>query len=209
MRIRPADNSIGILLSGRGSNFEAIAARIESGFLDARIRIVLGNREDAPGLEHARRRGLHVACVTSKGRRRDDFDREVAGRLRERGVSLVCLAGFMRVLGPELVGAFPWGILNIHPSILPAFPGLDAQRQALEHGAKVSGCTVHFVDASLDGGPIVKQAVVPVLEQDTEEALAARILVEEHRIYSEAIGAVLGGRCETRGRRVVVHEPEV
>ena len=199
---------VGILLSGRGSNCEAIAAHIDSGSLDARIGVVLSNRENAPGLGLARRRGLPALSIPSKGRSRDDFEREAVDRLRAHGVSLVCLAGFMRILGPELVGAFPWGILNIHPSLLPAFPGLDAQRQAVEHGVKMSGCTVHFVDESLDGGPIVKQAAVPVLEGDTAGDLAARILAEEHRIYPEAIAAVLEGRCEIHGRRVVVHEPE-
>ena len=208
MRIKPSDNTIGILLSGRGTNFEAIADRVDSGTLDARIAVVLSDNADAPGLGRARHRGIETECVIPKGRSRDAFDAEVRDRLRGRGVSLVCLAGFMRVLGPRLVEGFPWRILNIHPSILPAFPGLDAQRQALEHGAKVSGCTVHFVDASLDGGPIVKQAAVPVLEQDSAEDLSSRILAEEHRIYSEAIAAVLGGCCEIRGRRVVIHEPE-
>lgn len=208
MRIVPNDSAIGVLLSGRGSNFEAIADRIDAGALPARIALVLSNREGAPGLARARQRGLETACVSSKGRDRNAFDAEIAGLLVERGVSLVCLAGFMRILGPKLVGAYPWRILNIHPSLLPAFPGLDAQRQALEHGVKVSGCTVHFVDPSLDGGPIIQQAAVPVLETDTAETLSSRILAEEHRIYPEAIQAVLEGRCELRGRRIVVHERE-
>ena len=206
MRVLPASRRIGILLSGRGSNFRAIADHVASGALDAEIALVLSNRETAPGLGDARRRGLDAVCIPSAGLAREAFDEAVAARLGAHGVSLVCLAGFMRILGSGLVRSFPYGILNIHPSLLPAFPGLDPQRQALDHGVRFSGCTVHFVDESLDGGPIVEQAVVPVLPEDSAEELSGRILVEEHRIYSEAIGAVLDGRCEVRGRRVVIHE---
>jgi phosphoribosylglycinamide formyltransferase-1 len=206
MRIQPATRRIGVLLSGRGSNFCAIADRIDSGALDAEIGLVLGNRADAAGLGEARRRGLETLCLPSKGQSREVYTRSVLEALAGRGISLVCLAGFMRVLGADFVRAFPWGILNIHPSLLPAFPGLDVQRQALEHGVRFSGCTVHFVDESLDGGPILAQAVVPVLGEDTADTLAGRILGEEHRIYSEAIASVLDGRCEIRGRRVIVHE---
>ena len=206
MRIEPSTRRVGVLLSGRGSNFRAIADNIESGALDAEVALVLANRADAAGLGEARRRGLETLCLPSKGQSREANTLSVLGALEGRGVSLVCLAGFMRVLGSDFVRAFPWGILNIHPSLLPAFPGLDVQRQALEHGVRFSGCTVHFVDESLDGGPIVAQAVVPVLGGDTVEALSERILREEHRIYTEAIRAVLDGRCEIVGRRVIVHE---
>jgi phosphoribosylglycinamide formyltransferase-1 len=206
MRLEPCNRDIGILLSGRGSNFNAIADNIESGRLDARIAIVLSNKEDAPGLKEARRRGLKGVCLPSKGVSRAEFDRNAVELLGENGVALVCLAGFMRILGPTFMRAFPCRILNIHPSLLPAFPGLDAQSQALEYGVRLSGCTVHFVDASLDGGPIVGQAMVPVLDGDTVDDLSARILVEEHKLYSEAIGKVLSGRCEIHGRRVLTHD---
>ena len=206
MRIQPASRRVAVLLSGRGSNFRAIAGHVASGALDAEVACVLGNREDAAGLREARSRGFDAVCVPSRGVDREAFDAAVAAELRAHRVSLVCLAGFMRVLGPGFVRAFPNAILNIHPSLLPAFPGLDAQQQAVDHGVRFSGCTVHFVDDLLDGGPIVKQAVVPVLADDSVEALSERILAEEHRIYSEAIGVVLDGRCEIRGRRVVIHE---
>jgi phosphoribosylglycinamide formyltransferase-1 len=194
---------LGILLSGRGSNFEAIARNIESGKLNAEIASVISNCPEARGIEIARERGLPAVVLPSSGVPRAEYDRRVVAELQNRGVELVCLAGFMRLLTAEFCRAFPLRALNIHPSLLPAFPGLDAQKQALEHGAKISGCTVHFVDERLDAGPIVLQAAVPVLDKDTEQTLAARILVEEHRIYSEAIGLVLSGRWRMEGRRVI------
>jgi phosphoribosylglycinamide formyltransferase-1 len=204
MKIQPANRRLGILLSGRGSNFDAIADRIASGKLDAEIAVVISNVESAPGLEHARARGLNSLYIPSRQRPREDFDREVVEVLREQQVSLVILAGFMRIVSRIFIDAFPCGILNIHPSLLPAFPGTEVQQKALDYGVKFSGCTVHFVDDTLDGGPIVLQASVPVLGDDTAEALSARILKEEHRIYSGAIEMVLSGRCEIVGRRVVV-----
>ncbi len=194
---------IGILLSGRGSNFEAIAESIAAGTIDAEIAVVISNRAEARGLEIARQRGLRAVCVPSKGLDRQIYDRMVVEELRKCGVDLVCLAGFMRLLSADFIREFPNRILNIHPSLLPAFPGLDAQHQALEHGVKISGCTVHFVDENLDAGPIVIQAVVPVLDEDTPETLAARILKEEHRIYSEALRLVISGRYRIEGRRVI------
>jgi phosphoribosylglycinamide formyltransferase 1 len=194
---------LGILLSSRGSNFEAIAENIQRGRLDAEIAAVISNRAEARGIEIARERGLPALVLPSKGLERAEYDRRVVAELQNRGVELVCLAGFMRLLTPEFCQAFPLRALNIHPSLLPAFPGLDAQKQALDHGAKISGCTVHFVDERLDGGPIILQAPVPVLDEDTEQTLAARILVEEHRIYSEAIGIILSGRWRMEGRRVM------
>lgn len=194
---------VGILLSGRGSNFEAIAQRIDEGKLDAEIAVVVSNIETAPGLRRARERGLDVAFVSSKGLAREAFDQQVVDILHKRRVDLVCLAGFMRLLSPSFIRAFPNRILNIHPSLLPAFPGLEAQRQALEYGVKVSGCTVHFVDEGLDSGPIISQAVVPVLDEDTEESLSARILEQEHQIYSKAIQIVLNGQIRIEGRRAV------
>ncbi len=204
MKIVSGNRQLGILLSGRGSNFAAIADRIAAGALDAEIALVISDQESAPGLAEARRRGLETAFVPSAGRSRESFDRAAVERLQEHGVSLVCLAGFMRILGPFFVRAFPMAILNIHPSLLPAFPGLDAQKQALEHGVRFSGCTVHLVDESLDGGPIVSQAVVPVLDGDSVDDLSARILDAEHQIYSDAIGRILDGRCALDGRRVRV-----
>lgn len=194
---------IGILLSGRGSNFEAIADNIAAGRLEAEIASVISNRPEARGLETARERGLPALCIPSKGIAREDYDRMVAAELKNRGVELVCLAGFMRLLSAELCRSFPMRILNIHPSLLPAFPGLDAQKQALDHGVKISGCTVHFVDEQLDAGPIILQAAVPVLDGDTVDSLSARILAEEHRIYSEAIRIVISGRWRIEGRRVI------
>jgi len=194
---------IGILLSGRGSNFEAIADSVAAGRIPAEIGLVVSNRPEARGLERARQRGLPAVCIPSKGLDRETYDRQVASALQEHHVDLVCLAGFMRLLSPFFIREFPNRILNIHPSLLPAFPGLEAQRQALEHGAKISGCSVHFVDEFLDHGPIILQAAVPVLDDDTEESLAARILAEEHRIYSEAIQLVLSGRFRVEDRRVV------
>jgi phosphoribosylglycinamide formyltransferase-1 len=202
MKIHPANRRLGILLSGRGSNFEAIADRIASGKLNAEIAIVISNVDTAQGLELAKARGFTTAYIPSRRRSREDFDGEVIEVLKKHGVSLVVLAGFMRIISRSFIDAFPYGILNIHPSLLPAFPGMDVHRQVLEHGAKFSGCTVHFVDDTLDGGPIVAQAVVPILDDDTPDTVAARILEQEHHIYSEAIEAVLSGRCEVDGRRV-------
>ncbi len=196
---------IGVLLSGRGSNFEALAASVAEGRIpNAEIAIVLSNRENAPGIEKARARGIEAAAIASKGLEREAYDRLVVAALRERNVDLVCLAGYMRLLSPYFVKAFPQRILNSHPSLLPAFPGLESQRQALEHGAKFSGCTVHFVDENLDAGPIISQAVVPIEDSDTPDTLAERILREEHRIYSEAVRIVLEGRYRIEGRRVLV-----
>jgi phosphoribosylglycinamide formyltransferase-1 len=186
---------LGILLSGRGSNFEAIADNVASGKLKAEIAIVISNREDAPGIESARRRGLRALVIPSKGKPREQHDAEVVAALKNAGVDLVILAGYMRLLSPAFVAAFPQRILNIHPSLLPAFPGLEAQKQALAAGAKVSGCTVHYVDEHLDHGPAILQRSVPVLEGDTVETLAARILKEEHIAYSEAIARVLEEEC--------------
>ncbi len=194
---------LGILLSGRGSNFEAIADNVAAGRIPAEIAVVISNRPSARGLEVARQRGLNAVCIPSKGMEREAYDRLVVAELRKHEVDLVCLAGFMRLLSPYFIREFPLKILNIHPSLLPAFPGLDAQHQAWEHGVKISGCTVHFVDEHLDAGPIIVQAAVPVLNDDTPETLAARILKEEHRIYSEAINLVLSGRFHLEGRRVV------
>jgi len=194
---------LGILLSGRGSNFEAIADNVAAGRLEGEIAAVISNRPDARGLEIARERALPAVVIPSKGVPREEYDAQVVAELCNRGVELVCLAGFMRLLTAEFCRAFPLRILNIHPSLLPAFPGLDAQKQALEHGVKISGCTVHFVDEQLDAGPIVAQAAVPVLDNDTADTLAARILKEEHRIYSEAISVVLSGRWRIEGRRVI------
>jgi phosphoribosylglycinamide formyltransferase 1 len=196
---------LGILLSGRGSNFEAIAANVASGAIpDTEIAVVISNRPEAKGLETARSLGLPCLPIPSKGVERSAYDRSVCAELHARSVDLVCLAGFMRLLSPDFIASFPMRVLNIHPSLLPAFPGLDAQAQALEHGVKISGCTVHFVDEKLDAGPIVVQAAVPVLDGDTADELAHRILHEEHRIYSEAIRIVLGGGYRIEGRRVVV-----
>ena len=204
MKIRLANRKLGILLSGRGSNFEAIADKIDSGRLNAQIAVVISNVESAPGLARAKARGLTAAFISSKRRPREDFDREAVRILQSHNVSLVILAGFMRILSPVFLEAYPYGILNIHPALLPAFPGTDVQQQALDHGVKFSGCTVHFVDDALDGGPIVAQAVVPILDTDTAPTLAARILEQEHRIYSEAIDLVLSGCCSIEGRRVII-----
>jgi len=194
---------LGILLSGRGSNFEAIADRVASRELDAEIAVVIGNRPEARGLEAARARGLRAVSLPSKGLDREVYDRAVVEELRRSGVELVCLAGYMRLLSAGFVREFAGRILNIHPSLLPAFPGLDAQHQALTHGVKITGCTVHFVDEELDAGPIVIQAAVAVEDEDTVETLSSRILREEHRIYAEAIGVVLSGRYRIVGRRVL------
>ena len=195
---------LGILLSGRGSNFEAIADSIAAGRLHAEIAVVIGNRQEARGLEVATQRGLPAVCLPSKGLDREVYDRQLVQELKSRQVDLVCLAGFMRLLSAYFVREFPQRILNIHPSLLPAFPGLDAQYQALQHGVKIAGCTVHFVDEHLDAGPIIRQAAVPVLDDDTVESLSARILEEEHRIYSEAIAIVLSGLYRVENRRVQI-----
>ncbi|HXN22631.1 MAG TPA: phosphoribosylglycinamide formyltransferase [Candidatus Dormibacteraeota bacterium] len=196
---------IGVLLSGRGSNFEALAESITRGRIPgAEIAVVISNRDAAPGIERAQRRGIEALVVPSKGLEREAYDRQVAAVLNEKQVELVCLAGYMRLLSPYFVAAFPNRILNIHPSLLPAFPGLEAQRQALEFGVKVSGCTVHFVDENLDAGPIILQAAVGVRDTDTVESLSARLLAEEHRIYSEAVRIVLENRYRIEGRRVVL-----
>jgi phosphoribosylglycinamide formyltransferase-1 len=196
--------NLGILLSGRGSNFVAIADSIAAGRLpDARIVIVISNRDDAPGLETARQRGLKALAIVSKGKPREEQDREVVAALRQNQVDLICLAGYMRLLSPWFVQQFPAKILNIHPSLLPAFPGLEAQQQAFAYGAKVSGCTVHFVDEELDHGAIVVQKPVPVLDSDDEHTLAERILQQEHIAYTEAIRIVLEGKFKIEGRRMV------
>ncbi len=193
-----------MLLSGRGSNFEALADSIAAGRIPgAEIALVISNREDAPGLARAAARGIASKVIPSKGLARADYDRLVVRELKEAGVEVVCLAGFMRLLSPYFVAAFPQRILNIHPSLLPSFPGLEAQRQALDYGVKFSGCTVHLVDENLDAGPILAQAVVPVREDDTPETLSARILAEEHRIYTEAVRLVLSGNFRVEGRRVI------
>jgi phosphoribosylglycinamide formyltransferase-1 len=194
---------IGVLLSGRGSNFEALAESVASGRIpNAEIAIVISNREGAPGIDRAKSRGIATHVIPSKGLEREIYDRQVVAVLNEHQVALVCLAGYMRLLSPYFVSAFPNAILNIHPSLLPSFPGLESQRQALEYGVKFAGCTVHFVDENLDAGPIVLQSVVPVKDDDTEDTLSARILQEEHRIYSEAVRIILEGRYKIEGRRV-------
>jgi len=196
-------NSLGILLSGRGSNFVAIAESIDAGRIaDARIAVVISNRADAPGVATARQRGLNAVVIPSKGRTREEHDREVVGTLRQHKVDLICLAGYMRLLSPWFVQQFPRRILNIHPSLLPAFPGLEAQEQAFAYGVKVSGCTVHFVDEELDHGAIIVQKAVAVLDGDSEHTLSARILEQEHAAYTEAINIVLGGKLEIVGRRL-------
>jgi phosphoribosylglycinamide formyltransferase-1 len=194
---------LGILLSGRGSNFEAIARNVQAGKIPAEIAVVISNKKEAAGLERAREMGLETRFIPSKGKEREAFDREVVAVLREFRVDLVCLAGFMRILSPYFVWEYPNRILNIHPALLPSFPGEDAQRQALEYGVKFTGCTVHLVNEGTDTGPIVCQAVVPVRDDDTAETLSARILQEEHRIYSEAICLLLEDMVRFEGRRVL------
>ncbi len=194
---------IGVLLSGRGSNFEALADSITAGRIaNAEIAIVVSNREDAPGIARANLRNIATKVIPSKGLERETYDRQVVAVLHEHQVDLVCLAGYMRLLSPYFVAAFPSRILNIHPSLLPSFPGLESQKQALEYGAKFAGCTVHFVDENLDAGPIILQAAVPVEDHDTEASLSEKILREEHRIYTEAVKLVLAGRYKITGRRV-------
>ena len=196
--------NLGILLSGRGSNFEAIAKNVAAGRIpDARIAIVISNRAEAGGIEIARRLGLTALVIFSKGKAREEHDREVVAALQQHKVDLVCLAGYMRLLSPWFVRQFPQRILNIHPSLLPAFPGLEAQEQAFAYGVKISGCSVHFVDEELDHGPIIVQKAVPVLSTDDEHTLAARILEQEHIAYSEAIRIVLEEKFEVVGRRLV------
>jgi phosphoribosylglycinamide formyltransferase-1 len=194
---------LGVLLSGRGSNFEAIADSIEAGRLNAEIAIVISNRADAPGLESAKRRSLNAVLIASKGRVREEHDADVIAALHHAQVDLICLAGYMRLLSSHFIQAFPNRIVNIHPSLLPAFPGMDAQKQALDYGVKVTGCTVHFVDEHLDNGPIILQKTVPVLDGDDVQTLSARILEQEHTAYSEAIGLLLSGEVEIHGRAVV------
>jgi phosphoribosylglycinamide formyltransferase-1 len=196
--------TLGILLSGRGSNFLAIADSIAAGRIpDARIAVVISNRSDATGVETARQRGLNALVIPSKGKSHDDHDREVVAALVDNKVDLICLAGYMRLLSPWFVQQFPAKILNIHPSLLPSFPGLEAQQQAFAYGVKVTGCTVHFVDEELDHGAIIAQKTVPVLDSDDEHSLAARILEQEHIAYTEAIRIVLEGKYEIVGRRMV------
>jgi phosphoribosylglycinamide formyltransferase 1 len=200
---------LGILLSGRGSNFLAIAEAIEQGRIaNARIAVVISNRRDAPGISLAQNKGLATEVIEPRGRPRAEHDAEIIASLRAHQVDLVCLAGYMRLLSVEFVRAFPQRILNIHPSLLPAFPGLAAQRQALDYGVTVSGCTVHFVDEELDHGVIVLQKTVPVLPQDDEHTLAARIIVQEHMAYAEAIDRVLSGKYRVAGRRFVAAQTE-
>jgi phosphoribosylglycinamide formyltransferase-1 len=200
--------NLGILLSGRGSNFEAIAKNVASGKIhDARIAIVISNRADAEGIAKARELGLETLVLPSKGKAREEHDREVVTALQRRTVDLVCLAGYMRLLSPWFVKQFPHRILNIHPSLLPAFPGLEAQEQAFAYGVKVAGCTVHFVDEELDHGPIIVQRAIPVLDTDDEHSLAERILEQEHIAYGEAINIVLNGKFRIVGRKFVAEEP--
>jgi phosphoribosylglycinamide formyltransferase-1 len=195
---------LGILISGRGSNFEAIAHSIGRGKLDAEIAVLISNRANAPGIEIAREHGIPLRVIPSAGVEREIYDNLLIDELRTHQVDLVCLAGFMRMLSTGFVRAFPGRVLNIHPSLLPAFAGLDAQRQALEYGAKITGCTVHFVDEFLDSGPIVLQSAVPVLDQDTVESLSARILSQEHIIYPKAIQWIVEGRVLIEGRKVKI-----
>jgi phosphoribosylglycinamide formyltransferase-1 len=196
--------NLGVLISGRGSNLQALIDAVQDGRLNASIGVVISNREDAGGLERARAAGIATRCISHRGwPSRDDFDRALVGELKAHGVGLVCLAGFMRLIGQPLLDAYPDAIVNIHPSLLPAFPGVNAQGQALAHGVKVSGVTVHLVTAELDAGPIIVQRVVPVHDHDTGETLAARILAEEHRAYPEAVKLLLEGRWRIEGRRFV------
>ena len=199
---------LGILISGRGSNFEAIANSIAQRKLDAEIAIVISNRANAAGIELARERGIPLRVIASAGMDRETYDKLLIDELRTHEVDLVCLAGFMRLLSADFIRAFPDRVLNIHPSLLPAFAGLDAQRQALEYGVRITGCTVHFVDEFLDSGPIIIQSAVPVLDTDTVESLSARILLQEHVIYSKAIRYIVDGKLTIEGRRVMIREDE-
>lgn len=194
---------LGILISGRGSNMLALIQAVQSGRLDATVALVLSNVQGAAGLEKAQAHGIETLVISHKGMSREEHEQRVVAALKERRVDLVCLAGYMRLLSPYFISQFPQRILNIHPSLLPAFPGLDAQRQALAYGVKYSGCTVHFVDETLDGGPIIAQAVVPVHDDDTVESLAARVLEQEHKTYVEAVALVLSGNYRIEGRRVI------
>jgi len=199
---------LGILISGRGSNFEAIANSIARGRLEAEIAVVISNRPGAGGLEIARERGIPSKVIPSRGLDREEYDRLLIAELRAHDVELVCLAGFMRLLSADFVRAFPNRVVNIHPSLLPAFPGLDGQKQALDYGVRIAGCTVHFVDEFLDSGPILLQAAVPVLDGDTVGSLSARILAQEHAVYSQAIQLIAEDRVVIEGRRVRILEPE-
>ncbi|MBE3126492.1 MAG: phosphoribosylglycinamide formyltransferase [Acidobacteria bacterium] len=199
---------IAVFLSGRGSNFMAIREAVGKGAIDADIGLVFSNKEDAPGLVKAREWGLEALSLNPKlFAAREDYDRAIIRELEQRRIDLICLAGYMKVLTPELCDAFRHRLINVHPALLPSFPGLHVQQKAIDWGVRFSGCTVHFVAAEVDMGPIILQAVVPVLQDDTEETLAARILVEEHRIYPEAVRLYFEGRIEVRGRRVFVLEP--
>ena len=200
----PAPRRLAVLISGRGSNLQALVDAISNGSLNATIAIVISNKADAAGLERVRDAGVETLVLDHRAYpSRADYDTAIAQELRSRQVSLVCLAGFMRLIGPKLLEAFPQAILNIHPSLLPAFPGVDAQRQALEHGVKISGATVHIVTGELDGGPIVLQSTVPVRDDDTVDLLSARILIEEHRLYPEAVRIILNGGWRVDGRRFI------
>ncbi len=195
---------IGVLLSGRGSNFEALADSVSAGRIpNAEIAVVISNKPAAPGLERAKARGIPARAIPSKGLERETYDRQVVAVLQEHKVGLICLAGYMRLLSPYFVATFPQRILNIHPSLLPSFPGLESQKQALDYGVKFAGCTVHFVDENLDAGPIILQAVVSILDSDDEHTLSERILKEEHRIYTEAVKIILEGNYKIAGRRVI------
>ena len=199
----PSPAKLGVLISGRGSNLQSLIDAVGAGTLDARIVVVISNRPAAAGLERAREAGIETLTISHRDfSSRDDFDRTMAGALMDRGVDLVCLAGFMRLIGRPMLDAFPNRILNIHPSLLPAFPGVDAQAQALAHGVKVSGVTVHLVTGELDGGPIVLQVCVPILDDDDVESLSVRILDQEHRIYPEAVNVILKGGWSVHGRRL-------
>ena len=203
MTDNPATKRIAILISGRGSNMVALADAVRDETIpNAEVAIVISDKRSAAGLESAGERGIETLVIERGGRTRAEHDREIVAELAARHIDLVCLAGYMRVLSSEFIDAYRGRILNIHPSLLPAFPGLDAQRQAIEHGVKFSGCTVHFVDETLDGGPIIAQRIVPVLDDDTPDTLAARILVEEHKAYAEAVALVTSGNFEIEGRRV-------
>lgn len=206
----PSPANLGVLISGRGSNLQALIDAIANGELDARIAVVISNKASAAGLEHARAAGIETLTISHRDYgSRDEFDRAIARALRDRGVHLVCLAGFMRLIGQPMLDTFPNAIVNIHPSLLPAFPGVDAQAQAIAHGVKISGVTVHLVTGELDGGPIVLQRAVPVKDDDVPDTLAARILVEEHRAYPEAVKVVLSGEWKLEGRRFVRLTPGV
>jgi phosphoribosylglycinamide formyltransferase-1 len=196
--------NVAILLSGRGSNFLALSDAIENGQIPARIALVISNKKEAPGLQHAKDRGYKALFIPSKGKKREDFDHEIVAELEKENVDIVCLAGFMRLLSSYFVRQYPMRILNIHPSLLPAFPGLDAQAQALEWGVKVTGCTVHFVDEELDHGPIIVQTAVPVQDEDDADALSHRILDQEHKTYAEALRLVCQERVRIEGRRVKI-----